>query len=144
MKRSGRAVIRQFKGPVFESFLNPNHVPVSRDQWVRHQNHRQRGRHLRNACRSMFKETDSEAVTQRDRCIAVIAAERDRLGNVPEAQAALGVLRILNAAREIADTTGEPWWDCLRYLLNQYEAGLDTEHQSSKGSTQMQNDQATP
>lgn len=101
----------RFKGPRFPSFDNQQ-TPAPRNQWIAHNGRKAQLRNLRHACRPILESTNQHIVAQVARVIA--ATEHEPM---PE----FGKLHLIFAAIDACDQTGEPWWVCMKYMLDKWE-----------------------
>lgn len=103
----------KFKGPVFPSYLNQNYAPTgSKMQWVAHCGKKAQLRNLRQACRSILDSKNPLIVEQVARVISAVKNEP-----LPE----FGKLHLVHAAIDACDQTGEPWYVCMKYLMDKFD-----------------------
>lgn len=103
----------KFKGPVFPSYLNQNvEPPKSRMQWKAHCGKKAQLRNLQHACRHILESKNPLIVEQVARVISAVKGEP-----MPE----FGKLHLVYAALDACDQTGEPWYVCMKYLMDKFD-----------------------
>lgn len=101
----------RFKGPLFPSYLNPG-TPKPKMQWLSHCGKRAQLRNLRRACRKVLEDTNQHVQAQLARVVEAVKDEP-----MPE----FGKLHLIYAAIDACDQTGEPWWVCMKYLMDKFD-----------------------